>query len=180
MAEQRLGVRPLSRVRCRPGALVYGGGGSSELLDKSAQTCGTRLPISMLEDSPPVYLADLAWGMYTNTSKAPQQDKCFHRVVFIETSRYRPAVCYMSRRLRKDRVRYWTKELEGKVEGDLRAWADRNKNVLDYDVQEFADKVPLHLQVERAGRCDILFGPHGAGLAHEFWLRPGSHEFDHT
>ena len=77
----------------------------------------------MLEDSPPVYLADLAWGMYTNTSKAPQQDKCFHRVVFIETSRYRPAVCYMSRRLRKDRVRYWTKELEGKVEGDLRAWA---------------------------------------------------------
>ena len=54
----------------------------------------------------------------------------------------------MSRRLRKDRVRYWTKELEGKVEGDLRAWADRNKNVLDYDVQEFADKVPLHSQVE--------------------------------
>lgn len=61
------------------------------------------------------------------------------------------------------------------MEGDLRAWADRNKNVLEYDVQEFADKVPLHSQVERAGRCDILFGPHGAGLAHEFWLRPGSH-----
>ena len=122
MAEQRLTTTAISgAMPARSPRLRWCD--SSELLDKSAQTCGTRLPISMLEDSPPVYLADLAWGMYTNTSKAPQQDKCFHRVVFIETSRYRPAVCYMSRRLRKDRVRYWTKELEGKVEGDLRAWA---------------------------------------------------------
>ena len=73
----------------------------------------------------------------------------------------------MSRRLRKDRVRYWTKELEGKVEGDLRAWADRNKNVLDYDVQEFADKVPLHSQVVRkkCTPCGWLWCAYGHSAA---------------
>ena len=93
MAEQRLTTTAISGAMPARSPRLRWWWWSSELLDKSAQTCGTRLPISMLEDSPPVYLADLAWGMYTNTSKAPQQDKCFHRVVFIETSRYRPAVC---------------------------------------------------------------------------------------
>ena len=87
----------------------------------------------------------------------------------------RPVVCYMSRRRMKNRRRYFTPTLAGKVEGALRDWAHRNEDVLELSVLEFDETVPFTQQIEGSRRCSILFGPHGAGLGHQIWRTPGLH-----
>jgi len=87
----------------------------------------------------------------------------------------RPVVCYMSRRLQKERRRYFKAELDSTVEGALRDWTDRNEDVVEFSVLEFDATVPIKEQIERARRCSILFGPHGAGLGQQIWTLRGLH-----
>ena len=82
-------------------------------------------------------------------------------------------VCYMSRRLRENRARYFSQKLGVFVEDSLDAWADGKRGLVNFERLEFTEQVPFANQVERARQCDILFGPHGAGLGHQIWMGSG-------
>lgn len=41
-------------------------------------------------------------------------------------------------------------------------------------VFSFTKETPFQNQVEKVRQCDVLFGMHGAGLVHAFWMSPGS------
>ena len=82
-------------------------------------------------------------------------------------------VCYMSRRLRNSRLRYFSEKFEPIFEGRIDAWAKeqgQNRNFrflrLEYD-----ESVPLFHQVQQVQTCNVMFGPHGAGLGHMVWMR---------
>lgn len=80
-------------------------------------------------------------------------------------------VCYMSRRLRKGRLRYFTPQLEPIIEGAIDSWAGRqNLEQVSFNRLEFDESVPLKMQVCAMRQCTVLFGPHGAGLGHEIWM----------
>jgi len=85
----------------------------------------------------------------------------------------RPFVCYMSRRLRDERRRYFSPQLQTVVEGAIDTWAKRNDGLVAFDRLEFDENVPFEEQVERSRQCSVLFGPHGAGLGHMLWMESG-------
>lgn len=85
----------------------------------------------------------------------------------------KPVVCYMSRRLRDKRLRYFSVQLGIVVEEALESWAKNNAALIDFDKLEFDEKVPFAKQVERSSRCSVLFGTHGAGLGHQVWMPRG-------
>lgn len=91
------------------------------------------------------------------------------------TNDTRPVVCYMSRRLREGRRRYFSEQLEPIVESALDKWALSMKDTVLFDKLEFTEQVPFEEQWARGRQCSILFGPHGAGLGHMIWMPAGGH-----
>lgn len=81
-------------------------------------------------------------------------------------------VCYMSRRGRKARVRYFSEKIADGIESSLLDWAAQNDRI-EYLQLEFDDNVPFVEQVTQTKDCNALFGPHGAGLGHQIWMERG-------
>mmetsp|Transcript_3929 Transcript_3929/g.8303 ORF Transcript_3929/g.8303 Transcript_3929/m.8303 type:complete len:506 (+) Transcript_3929:165-1682(+) len=85
-------------------------------------------------------------------------------------------VCYMSRRLRGGRRRYFSRSLEPIIEGSIDSWARRqNSDKVSFHRLEFDESVPFEMQVHWMRWCTVLFGPHGAGLGHEIWMKEGGY-----
>lgn len=80
-----------------------------------------------------------------------------------------PRFCYMSRRLVAPR-RYFEPVLAAHFEAVLDTWAAMNADRAEFDRMEFDASVPMAEQIQRVAACSVLFGSHGAGLAHQFWI----------
>ena len=83
----------------------------------------------------------------------------------------RATVCYMSRRRRKGRVRYFSEKIADGIESSLLDWAAQKG--VEYFQLEFDEKIPFAEQVRQTKDCNVLFGPHGAGLGHQIWMTRG-------
>lgn len=81
-------------------------------------------------------------------------------------------ICYMSRRLRDERVRYFSEEFAPIIEDVLDIWAAKHN--VDFKRLVFDDKVPFSEQIEQTASCSILFGTHGAGFGHLIWMQSGA------
>ncbi|KAL3805424.1 hypothetical protein ACHAWO_006228 [Cyclotella atomus] len=92
----------------------------------------------------------------------------------IRKERQQPEVCYMSRQLRKERVRYFSQEFEPIIEDVLDTWAVKHSATIKFKRLSFDDSIPFSEQIEKTSSCSILFGTHGAGLGHMLWMRSGA------
>ncbi|KAL7543739.1 hypothetical protein ACHAXR_013026 [Thalassiosira sp. AJA248-18] len=86
-------------------------------------------------------------------------------------------VCYMSRRLRPERKRHFSRSFEKFMDKKLDDWATAGHGdaSIEFRRLEFNENVPFAAQVQRSSECSILFGTHGAGLGHMIWMESGSH-----
>ena len=84
-------------------------------------------------------------------------------------------VCYMSRSLRADRLRYFSEVFAPTVENALDTWAMEHTRTFEFKRLEFDTKVSFLDQIRNITQCSILFGPHGAGLGHMIWMESGAH-----
>ena len=79
-------------------------------------------------------------------------------------------LCYMSRAKRVDAVRYFTRPVAAVFEGMLDQWVITHKDKIVLDRLLFDEDVQMIEQISRIAKCDVLFGPHGTGLAHQWFV----------
>jgi hypothetical protein len=85
-----------------------------------------------------------------------------------------PIVCYMSRELRKERVRYFSQDFAPVIEDVLDTWAAKHSHVIEFKRLAFDDSISFSEQIEKTSSCSILFGTHGAGFGHMIWMQSGA------
>eukprot|EP00956_Cyclotella_meneghiniana_P005836 scaffold7611_cov47-Cyclotella_meneghiniana.AAC.4 len=94
--------------------------------------------------------------------------------VTIVSKQIQPVVCYMSRKLRSDRIRYFSEEFAPVIEEVLDTWATKHARSIEFKRLEFdKDNVPFSKQIDETTHCNVLFGPHGAGFGHLIWMKSG-------
>lgn len=123
------------------------------------------------------FLWDLAWDLPLCCARAPELWRDFQQVLYAgmglkgdDQNSTGRSLCYVGRP-GSDR------ELSNSSLGALKAVSERvllNNEPLILRRLIFTRAIPISVQAARAHSCDILMGPHGAGLVHALWLYPGS------
>ncbi|KAL7569652.1 hypothetical protein ACA910_008308 [Epithemia clementina (nom. ined.)] len=83
-------------------------------------------------------------------------------------------LCYMSREKRYP-VRHFWPYLAQRLDQSLQKWVTANSHWVSLDRMVFdASTPPMWEQVQRTSKCHVLFGPHGAGLTHAWFVPPAA------
>jgi hypothetical protein len=131
------------------------------------EQCSSDTPYMRQHEEFHAEAREIAMQMISNSSNGENNN-------MIRKERQQPEVCYMSRQLRKERVRYFSQEFEPIIEDVLDTWAAKHSATIKFKRLSFDDSIPFSEQIEKTSSCSILFGTHGAGLGHMLWMRSGA------